>query len=115
GAGSRGGARLGRAPVPVAIGMRRLAGLAVALPVLLPIEEACAHPAFAGATGFYGGLLHPLLFPPHAIAILSLGLLIRQPMPHWRSPLALAYAAGIRIRFAAPISTLPPRRIPATL
>ena len=89
--------------------MRRLAGLAVAVPVLLPIEEACAHPAFAGATGFYGGLLHPLLVPTHAIAILSLGLLIGQQMPHWRWPMALAYAAGIGIGFAAMISAFAPR------
>ncbi|HSR81076.1 MAG TPA: HupE/UreJ family protein [Hyphomicrobiaceae bacterium] len=89
--------------------MRRLAGLAVALPVLLPIEEACAHPAFQGATGFYGGLLHPLLVPTHAIAVLSLGLLIGQQMPHRRWPMALAYAAGLGIGFAAMISAFAPR------
>jgi urease accessory protein len=84
--------------------MRRLAGLALALPALLPIEEACAHPPFAGATGFYGGLLHPLFVPTHAIAVLSLGLLIGQQKPHWRWPMALAYAAGLGIGFAAMIS-----------
>jgi len=89
--------------------MRRLAGLAVALPVLLPIEEACAHPAFAGATGFYGGLLHPLFVPTHAIAVLSLGLLIGPQMPHGRWPVALAYAAGLGIGFAAMILAFAPR------
>ena len=89
--------------------MRRLAGLAVALPVLLPIEEACAHPAFAGATGFYGGLLHPLFVPTHAIAVLSLGLLIGQQLPHGRWPVALAYAAGLGIGFAAMILAFAPR------
>jgi len=89
--------------------MRRLAGLAVALPVLLPIEEACAHPAFAGATGFYGGLLHPLFVPAHAIAVLSLGLLIGPQMPHGRWPVALAYAAGLGIGFAAMILAFAPR------
>ena len=89
--------------------MRRLAGLAVALPVLLPIEEACAHPAFAGATGFYGGLLHPLFVPTHAIAVLSLGLLIGPQMPHGRWPVALAYAAGLAIGFAAMILAFAPR------
>jgi hydrogenase/urease accessory protein HupE len=88
--------------------MRRLAGLALALPVLLPIEQACAHPPFAGATGFYGGLLHPLFVPTHAIAILSLGLLIGQHKPHWRWPLTLAYAAGLGIGFAAMISAFAP-------
>ena len=89
--------------------MRQLAGLALVLPVLLPIEEAYAHPAFAGATGFSGGLLHPLLVPTHAIAILSLGLLVGQQMPHWRWPMALAYAAGLGIGFAAMISAVAPR------
>jgi len=89
--------------------MRWLAGLALALPVLLPIEEACAHPAFAGATGFYGGLLHPLFVPTHAIAVLSLGLLIGQQLPHGRWPVALAYAAGLGIGFAAMISAFAPR------
>ena len=89
--------------------MRWLAGLALALPVLLPIEEACAHPAFAGATGFYGGLLHPLFVPTHAIAVLSLGLLIGPQMPHGRWPVALAYAAGLGIGFAAMILAFAPR------
>ncbi|HEY7083732.1 MAG TPA: HupE/UreJ family protein [Hyphomicrobiaceae bacterium] len=88
--------------------MRRLVGLVMALPVLLP-EQASAHPAFAGATGFYGGLLHPLFVPTHAIAILSLGLLIGQQMPHWRWPIALAYAAGLGTGFAAMICAFPPR------
>ena len=89
--------------------MRWLAGLALALPFLLPIEEACAHPAFAGATGFYGGLLHPLFVPTHAIAVLSLGLLIGQQLPHGRWPVALAYAAGLGIGFAAIILAFAPR------
>jgi urease accessory protein len=89
--------------------MRPLTGLAVALPVLLPTGEACAHPAFQGATGFYGGLLHPMFVPTHAIAVLSLGLLIGQQMPHWRWPIALAYAAGLGIGFAAMISAVAPR------
>jgi urease accessory protein len=93
----------------MATGMTRLAGLAMALPVLLPIEEASAHPAFAGASGFYGGLLHPLFVPTHAIAVLSLGLLIGQQMPHRRWPMALAYAVGLGLGFAAMISAFPPR------
>ena len=89
--------------------MKGLAGLALALPVLLPIEEACAHPAFAGATGFYGGLVHPLFVPTHAIAILSLGMLIGQQAPHWRWPLLLTYAAGLGVGFAAMVSAFAPR------
>ena len=89
--------------------MKRLAGLALALPVLLPIEEACAHPAFAGATGFSGGLVHPLFVPTHAITILSLGMLIGQQTPHRRWPLLLAYAAGLGVGFAAMVSAFAPR------
>src|SRR5262245_14244214 len=101
--------RLRRSPVPVATGMRRLAGLALALPALLPIEDACAHPPFAGATGFYGGVLHPLFVPTQAIAVLSLGLLIGQQKRHLRWPMAFAYAAGLGIGFAAIISAFPPQ------
>jgi len=35
-----------------------------------------AHAPFIGVDGFYGGLLHPLLVPAHAMALLALGLLI---------------------------------------
>ena len=89
--------------------MRWLAGLALALPALLPIEDACAHPPFAGATGFYGGALHPLFVPTQAIAVLSLGLLIGQQKLHLRWPMALAYAAGLGIGFAAIISAFAPQ------
>ncbi len=95
--------------------MKRLAGLALALAILLPIEEACAHPAFAGATGFYGGLVHPLFVPTHAIAILSLGMLIGQQAPHWRWPLLFVYAAGLGVGFAAMVSAFAPRFSAETL
>jgi len=89
--------------------MRRHAGLALALLALLPIEEAAAHPPFAGATGFYGGLLHPLFVPIHALAVLGLGLLIGQQRPRWRWPVPVAYAAGLGTGFAAMISAFAPR------
>ena len=31
-----------------------------------------AHAPFVGVEGFYGGLLHPLLVPAHAMALLAL-------------------------------------------
>jgi urease accessory protein len=89
--------------------MRRLAGLALALLALLPIEEAAAHPPFAGATGFLGGVLHPLFVPTHALAVVGLGLLISQQQPHWRWSLPLAYAAGLGAGFAAMISAFAPQ------
>jgi urease accessory protein len=52
-----------------------------------------------GLGGFYGGLLHPLLTPTHALALLGLGLLIGQPLAQKRwLPLTLfasALAAGL--------------------
>jgi urease accessory protein len=89
--------------------MRRAAGLGLALLVLLPVAEASAHPPFAGATGFYGGLLHPLFVPTHALAVLSLGLLIGQQKPHRRWSMILAYAGGLGAGFAAMILTFAPR------
>jgi hydrogenase/urease accessory protein HupE len=82
--------------------------LALALLALLPIEDVSAHPPFAGATGFYGGLLHPLFVPAHALAVLGLGLLSGQA-PRWRWPMALAYAAGLGAGFAAMISAFAPQ------
>jgi urease accessory protein len=82
--------------------------LALAVLALLPIEEASAHPPFAGATGFYGGLLHPLFVPAHALAVLGLGLLSGQA-PRWRWPMALSYAAGLAAGFVAMISAFAPQ------
>lgn len=39
-------------------------------------DVACAHPAFAGADGFTGGVLHPFFVLAHALAIIAMGLLI---------------------------------------
>lgn len=52
-----------------------------------------------GLGGFYGGLLHPVLTPTHALALLGLGLLIgQQPAGRRALPLTLfasALAAGL--------------------
>src|SRR5262249_61084374 len=81
--------RLRRSHIPVATGMRWTAGLALAVLALLPIEEASAHPPFAGATGFYGGLLHPLFVPAHAPAVLGFGA-VRREAPRRRCAVARA-------------------------
>ena len=50
-----------------------------------------------GLGGFYGGLLHPLLTPTHALALLGLGLLLGEQQKRWL-PLTLfasALAAGL--------------------
>jgi urease accessory protein len=49
--------------------------------------------------GFFGGLLHPLLVPAHAIALLGLGLLIGTHA-QYRAPL-LAFAAALGLGLLA--------------
>ncbi len=88
--------------------MRRAARLALALACVGQSEAAQAHPVLAGAGSFYGGLLHPLLVPAHAMAVLALGLLIVQQAPRWRWVPA-AYAAGLAAGFAAMMSAVSPR------
>jgi urease accessory protein len=87
--------------------MRRAARLALALACVGPSATAQAHPVLAGAGSFYGGLLHPLLVPAHAMAVLALGLLIVQQAPRWRWVPA-AYAAGLAAGFAAMMSAVSP-------
>ena len=41
-------------------------------------QLALAHSPIAGIAKFYGGLLHPLLVPPHALALLVFALLVGQ-------------------------------------
>jgi len=95
--------------------MRRAAGFALALLALLPIEDASAHPPFAGAIGFYGGLLHPLFVPTHTLAILGLGLFIGQQTPRGRWSAAVAYATGLGAGCAAMLSAFAPQVAAETL
>ena len=53
--------------------MRR-AALAAAL-ICFAAADARAHTVIPGVSGFPGGLLHPLLVPAHALALIALGLL----------------------------------------
>jgi urease accessory protein len=52
--------------------------LFVALGMLVTSTPAFAHVAIEGVGGFWGGLLHPLLVPTHALAVAALGLFIGQ-------------------------------------
>src|SRR4051812_48862136 len=59
------------------------------LVVLSTVVPAQAHNV-AGVGGFYGGVLHPLLVPAHALGIVVLGLLAsQQAAAHGRGLLAL--------------------------
>ena len=85
----------------------RLLALALGLALLMPADAALAHPAFEGAVGFYGGLLHPLLVPAHALAVTVTGLLGARQAPRW--PVPACYAAGLAVGFAAMLSAYAPQ------
>src|SRR5262245_54255683 len=56
---------------------------ALVLALSLVTQPASAHLPIGNVGGFYGGLLHPILVVPHAMALVGLGLLIgrgRDPM-----------------------------------
>lgn len=84
--------------------MSGTARLAVALLVLAPMDAAMA----AGARTFQDGLLHPLLVPAHALAVLGTGLLIGQQARRWRWPAPASYVAGLGVGFAAMMQAFSP-------
>lgn len=88
--------------------MNLRAALLLALTVLLPMDAATAHAPFEGAGSFFGGVLHPLFVPAHALAIMGTGLLVGQQMPRWRWPAPASYVAGLAVGFAAMMSAVAP-------
>jgi urease accessory protein len=56
-------------------------------------QSAGAHAPIEGVGGFYGGLLHPILVPAHALGLLALGLFIAR-QDSWHGP-GLMFAAGL--------------------
>ena len=58
--------------------MIRLRGTIAIVALLMGSAPALAHMPFQGIGGFYGGLLHPVLVPAHALSLVALGLLIGQ-------------------------------------
>jgi urease accessory protein len=81
--------------------MTAAARLMLALVVWIAPQAAMAHPVFGGATGFYGGLLHPLLVPAHAMAVVAIGVLMAQQQSKWRWrthwPAPVAFVGGLVI------------------
>src|SRR5258708_21289869 len=68
------------------ITLRSMRGTVGAAVVLWQCDPASAH-TIEGLSGFYGGLLHPVLTPTHGLALLGLGLLIgQQPADKRRLP-----------------------------
>jgi urease accessory protein len=77
--------------------MNAAARLALVAALLIAPDAARAHPAFAGADGFTGGLLHPFFVLAHALAIGALGLLIGRQKQRRLSLIAftIGLAAGM--------------------
>jgi urease accessory protein len=72
-------------------------GLALTVLAVLP---AMAHPPPLGIGGFAGGLLHALLVPAHALALVGLGILIGQQAGWGRAVVLaaiVALAAGLGV------------------
>ncbi len=66
-------------------------GLALAV---LAVQPAMAHPPPLGIGGFFGGLLHPLFVPAHALALVGLGLLIAQ-QGSWTRMVTFSFIVGL--------------------
>jgi urease accessory protein len=67
----------------------------VSFAMLLWPDDASAHTAIGGVTGFPGGILHPLLVPTHVMAIAVLAFLAaRRAVPERRALISI-FAAGL--------------------
>lgn len=63
--------------------------------LLAMADAAAAHPVIQGASGFTGGMLHPLLVPAHVMAVLALALLLGQQPMHPRRAALIVYIAAV--------------------
>jgi urease accessory protein len=84
----------------------RRAALVAAL--ALTSSPACAHDVVTGVSGFYGGLLHPLLVPAHLMALAGLGLWLGQQPPRHRIGLIGLFAGALIIGVIAIVSAASP-------
>jgi urease accessory protein len=77
--------------------------LRVTAVVLLSVgaDTARAHSPIEGIDGFYGGLLHPILVPAHALGLLALGLFIGQQDARYRRAPAAIFAAALVVGLGA--------------
>jgi urease accessory protein len=66
-----------------------------ALAVLCGVAPALAHTPIPGIDGFPGGLLHPIVVPAHALALVGLGLYIGLHPRRGRLGLLGAFAAAL--------------------
>ena len=80
---------------------------------LISAAPAQAHVPIEGVGGFYGGLLHPILVPAHALALLALGIFIGQRQ-HGRGTAVLIFAAALvagLIAIALAVGELPAEEV----
>lgn len=95
--------------------------MTLALRLLLTFALSCtatpalAHPPPIGIGGFWGGLLHPLFVPAHALAVLALGLLIGQQMPQWDRKAPLIYVTALAVGLGILTFGIVPRHIELAL
>ena len=73
--------------------------LALAALCTAPVP-ANAHALFEGALGFYGGFLHPLLTPTHALAIGAFGLLAARGSRKWVWPVTVSFMVALVLGFS---------------
>jgi urease accessory protein len=75
--------------------------LAVVVLSSVGADSARAEAPIGGIEEFYGGLLHPILVPAHALGLLALGLFIGQQDSRNRRAPAAIFAAALIIGLAA--------------
>ena len=73
--------------------MSRLFRAVLAVAFLSRPDPALAHLPIEGVGGFYGGLLHPILVPTHALSVVALGLFIGRQRQ--RRMASLVFAAAL--------------------
>jgi len=83
----------------------------LALALMLIAQPALAHPPPLGIPGFFGGLLHPLWVPAHALSLCGLGLLIGMQMPRWSRAVTLGYIAALAVGLGVMTLGIVPRWI----
>ena len=72
---------LGLRRQPLQLSVRRAVVTVLAVLAMLAHVDVYAHGASAGMAGFGGGLIHPLITPPHILLLLALGLWLGQQRP----------------------------------
>jgi urease accessory protein len=76
--------------------------------LVLAAGSAAAHDVVPGVGGFYGGLMHPLLVPAHALALAGLGLFVGGQSRRIGAGLTALFAAALVVGVTAVVSAVSP-------